>query len=314
MKLTFKDLAIKVLQEARRPLSVDEIWDYAKQKGYDQDLSSAGKTPVATIGALIYISIRDDKPSVFGKTGYRPTRFYYKPIEKEIQLEEKAKPVREAKRQVANSELTKKFTFIEKDLHPFLSYFAFNFLHLYTKTINHSKSKRDEFGEWIHPDMLGCYFPLADWEDEVFELSSKIGNVSIKIFSFEIKRELNLSNLREAFFQSVSNSSWANEGYLVASEISNNDEFKYELKRLSTSFGIGVIRLDIKDPDSSEIILPSRFRDTLDWEAMNKLAINPDFKDFLKRIKNDLSNKEVIKEKYDKILDKDTLVSSIKVE
>lgn len=313
MKLTFKDLAIKVLQEARRPLSADEIWDYAKQKRYDQDLISSGKTPVATIGALIYISIRDDKSSFFGKTGYRPTRFYYKPIEKEIQLEEKIKPNREAEQQIANLK-SKKFTFIEKDLHPFLSYFAFNYLYLYTKTINHSKSKKDEFGEWIHPDMVGCYFPLADWEDEVFELSSKIGNVSIKVFSFEIKREINLLNLREAFFQSVSNSSWANEGYLVASEISNNDEFRYELKRLSTSFGIGVIRLDIKDPDSSEIILPSRFKDTLDWEAINKLAINSDFKEFLKRIKNDLSNKEIIKEKYDVVLDKDTLVSSIKVE
>lgn len=313
MKMTYKDLVIKILQEAKKPLSVDEIWDYAKQKDYDQDLDSVGKTPEMTIGALIYISIRDDKKTLFGKTGYRPTKFYYRPLESEIQLETKTKPIKEA-RDKTDTERGKKFTFLEKDLHPLLSYFAFNYLHLYTKTINHSKSKKDEFGEWIHPDVVGCYFPLADWEDEVFELSSKIGNVSIKVFSFEIKRKLDIGNLREAFFQSVSNSSWANESYLAAAEISKNDEFRYELKRLSTSFGIGVIRLDAKDPDSSEILLPSRFKDTLDWEAINKLAINPDFKEFLKRIKNDLSNKEIIKEKYDKILDKDVLINSIKVE
>ncbi len=81
--------------------------------------------------------------------------------------------------------------------------------------------------------MVGCYFPLDEWKPEVFELSSSIGNVSIRIFSFEIKQELNFNNLREAFFQTVSNSSWANESYLVAAKIQNDEEFSNELKRLS---------------------------------------------------------------------------------
>jgi hypothetical protein len=33
-----------------------------------------------------------------------------------------------------------------------------------------------------------------------------------------MKKELNFSNLRESYFQAVSNSSWANEGYLVTAE------------------------------------------------------------------------------------------------
>lgn len=44
-------------------------------------------------------------------------------------------------------------------------------------------------------------------------------------------------------FQAVSNSSWANEGYLVVlQEI--DSEVLSELRRLNQSFGIGVIKLE----------------------------------------------------------------------
>ncbi len=128
-----------------------------------------------------------------------------------------------------------------------------------------------------------------------------------------MKRELNLGKLRESFFQCVSNSSWANESYLVAAEISKNDDFMSELTRLSSSFGIGIIRLDIEEPISSEIILPAKTRDNLDWETINKLTLNKDFKEFLKRIKNDLQSNEIRKEKYDKIFDPDELVKRLKM-
>jgi hypothetical protein len=114
----------------------------------------------------------------------------------------------------------------------------------------------------------------------------------------------------ESFFQSVSNSSWANEGYLVAADVSENEEFRSELGRLSSSFGIGVIKLNLDDPNSGETIFPARPRDYLDWETINKLTMNPDFRDFLKRVKTDISSKEVRKEKYDKVLDADDLIKN----
>lgn len=67
--------------------------------------------------------------------------------------------------------------------------------------------------------MVGVYFPVEDWESEVIDISKEIGSIGIKLFSYEIKRELNFNNLRESYFQAVSNSSWANEGYLVAAEV-----------------------------------------------------------------------------------------------
>jgi hypothetical protein len=303
---TFLELAKKIIEDEKKPLSSEEIWELAKSKGYDKYVGTHGKTPWATIGAQIYVSIRDKKDSPFIKLDTRPKRFYLRSL---IKPGEEQKLIEE---QPVSALPPKKFGYLEEDLHPFLAYYAYYFLKIYTKTIQHTKSGKAEFGEWIHPDMVGCYFPLDEWKPEVFDFSLAIGNISIKLYSFEIKRELNFSNLRESFFQTVSNSSWANEGYLVASEISNDDDFRNELKRLSTSFGIGVIKINIDDPDASEVLFPAKFKEYLDWDAINKLTINPDFKEFLQRIKTDISSKEIRKEKYDKILAKEELVRSVK--
>ena len=303
---TFFELAKKILEEEKKPLSSEEIWEVAKSKGYDKYVGTQGKTPWATIGAQIYVNIRDKKDSPFIKIDTRPKRFYLRSL---IKTGEEQKFIEEQSVSVLPS---KKFEYLEKDLHPFLAFYAYYYLNTYTKTIQHTKSGKGGFNEWLHPDMVGCYFPLEEWETEVVDFSSTIGNISIKLYSFEIKRELDFSNLRESFFQTVSNSSWANEGYLVASKISNAEDFQNELKRLSSSFGIGVIKIDIDDPDSSEVLLPAKFKEYLDWDTMNKLASNPDFKEFLKRIKIDISSKEIRKEKYDKILTKEELVRLVK--
>ena len=138
-----------------------------------------------------------------------------------------------------------------------------------------------------------------------------MGAITVKLYSFEIKKALSFSNLREAFFQAVSNSSWAHEGYLVAADIVTDEDFRDELRRLSASFGIGIIELDIEDPNSSSVLVPARERDALDWEALNKLTMNKDVVDLLKRIRNDLQVKETRTEEYDKIFDANQLVNSI---
>ena len=123
---------------------------------------------------------------------------------------------------------------------------------------------------------------------------------------------MSFTNLRESFFQTVSNSSWANEAYLAASKISEDEDFLNELRRLSTSFGVGVISLNVDDPDSSEILFPARNREYLDWDMMNKLTtMNSDFKEFLNRIGKDVTSKEIRKELYDVILSKEDLVKTL---
>lgn len=298
--MTFLELAERILKDIKKPLTSNEIWQLAVEKGYDKELKSDGKTPWATLGAQMYVNAKDHPKSIFAQTDSRPKRFYLKSQASQIDLTAEVETVETKSKK-------KKFDFLEKDLHPYLAYYAYYYLKSYTKTINHSQSSKKEFGEWVHPDMVGCYFPFEEWKPEVYDLSSSIGNVSINLLSFELKRELNFSNLRESFFQSVSNSSWANESYLVAAEISNEEEFIKELTRLSSSFGIGVIRLNLEDPDSTQIILPAKNRETLDWDTIDKLTMNADFKEFLSRVKIDISSKKIHGKEYDTVLDVETL-------
>lgn len=299
--MTFIELAEEVLKVEKRPLTANEIWAVAVAKGYDWQLNSNGKTPWATLGAQVYVNVRDNPRTLFGQTDSRPRKFYLKAQEKHLDLTENA-IVKEA-----SQSKKKKFDYLEKDLHPYLTYYAYYHLHCYTKTINHSLSSKKEFGEWVHPDMVGCCFPFEDWKSEVYDLSNSIGDISIKLISFELKRELGFGNLRESFFQTVSNSSWANESYLVASEISHDQDFRDELSRLSTSFGVGVIQLSLEDPHSSEVIFPAKFRETLDWETINKLTMNSDFKEFISTVKIDITSKKIHKKEYDLVQDIDAL-------
>jgi hypothetical protein len=306
--LTFLGLAKRVLEEEKKPLSVGEIWTLGKSKGLDQFLRGQGKTPWASLAAQLHVNVLNRKDTAFATVGTYPKRFYLKGQLSESELH----PPEPG--QIEPPTVTKNLDYFEKDLHPFLAFYARFYLKAYTKTIQHLRSDKRGFGEWIHPDMVGCYFPIEDWKQEVIEFGSIIGSVAIKMFSFELKKELTFDNLRESFFQTVSNSTWAHEGYLVAAEVSNEEEFRDELRRLSISFGIGVIQLNLDDPDSSEIVFPARTREKLDWDAMDKLAgKNPDFQEFLQRVGHDITSKEEIrKEKYDKVLDRDDLIKTIR--
>jgi len=97
---------------------------------------------------------------------------------------------------------------------------------------------------------------------------------------------VNRSNIREVFFQTVSNSSWANFSYLVASEISGTDTIR-ELRLLSGLHGVGVIRLDKDNPAESDIVIPAKERADIDWNNASRLAEeNADFLDYIRLIRH----------------------------
>ena len=110
-----------------------------------------------------------------------------------------------------------------------------------------------------------------------------------KLFSFELKIEIDYSNLREAFFQAVSNSSWANEGYLVALRYSEDSSLIDEMRRLNNSFGIGFIRLNAENIEQSEILFSSKYHKNVDWDTINRLVEeNLDFAGFLNSANDDI--------------------------
>jgi uncharacterized protein len=83
------------------------------------------------------------------------------------------------------------------------------------------------------------------------------------------------------------------KGYLVAADISTDEDFREELRRLSASFGIGIIELDVEDPDASEVLVPARGRFSVDWETLSKLArMNTDTANLLSQTNNALQIKD----------------------
>ncbi|WP_211227755.1 COG2958 family protein [Shimazuella kribbensis] len=302
--ITFLQLAEGILSETKKPMTTEEIWHYAENNGWSQNLNSKGKTPWASIGAQIYISMRDKpKNTPFVHIDSKPTKFFLKELMDSVSISDLSKEI----------EQPQKTKYNERDLHPLLAYYAHTYLRIYTKTIYHEKSAKKTYTQWLHPDLVGVSFPINEWEQETLNLGTALGSPLVKLYSFEIKKEITFANLRQSFFQAVSNSSWANEGYLVAAKISENEEFYNELRRLSSAFGIGIIRLNIDDPDASETIFAAKFKADMDWETINKLCKeNPDFKKFTIRVKNDLTNKEIITSLYDKIYERDQLLSMIK--
>jgi hypothetical protein len=292
MTLTFLQLAEKVLSEQAKALTVEEVWQHALLAGYVAQLNSSGKTPLHTLGAQLYVACKSDKQSKFASTGTRPKRFYLQSMRASLDVALNEEISDETKN-------LKHKPLLEKQLHPLMAYFALYEFQAYCKTINHSKSSKSSYAQWTHPDMVGCFFP--DLTPAARDLSKALGAPKVRLYSFELKRELTFQNLRESFFQAVSNSSWANEGYLCASRISADLDFRSELQRLSNSFGIGVVEIDLNDPDSTAVLFQAKEHE-LDWDAINKLCeINEDFEEFLRRVQTDLTSNEVRVEKYDLI-------------
>ena len=201
------------------------------------------------------MNVRDNEESRFIGVGKRPTRFFLKERQSEVAPDAIAKAEKEQAKKPKP-----KVPYEERDLHPLLAYFAYANLSfnrgrpILTKTVYHEKSKKSGYSEWVHPDVVGFYFPLDDWKPDVIELNRLSDNNSLRLFSFELKKALTKGNYREAFFQAVSNSSWAHEGYLVAVDILQDNDFLSELERLASSFGIGIICLDPADLDSSSVL------------------------------------------------------------
>ena len=151
--------------------------------------------------------------------------------------------------------------------------------------------------------MVGFYLPLEDWREDVLELNRLTDNNALKLFSFELKKSLTKGNYREAYFQAVSNSSWAHEGYLVAAHILQDDDFLAEIERLASSFGIGIIHLDPADVNASTILYPAHLKESLDWDTINKLCEqNDDFAKFIQDVKIDFGSKRIHRSEYDDVI------------
>lgn len=215
-------------------------------------------------------------------TEERPRKYYYTNQSDQAEIEEAeadtpsvATPDRDAVR------------FSEHDLYPMLSSFLWAEYGIYSKRIDEKRSSNSRGAngnKWLYPDLVAMEDLTADWDQKVKDCVQQYSDKKTKLWSFEVKLLINRSNVRQTFFQAVSNSSWANHGYLVAAELEGSDT-KRELQILSSLHGIGFILLDPKNPVESQVLIPARERTDIDWDTANRLVEeNRDFQDFIEEV------------------------------
>ncbi len=292
-----------VLEAIKEPIKVTEIYDKAKELFEKGEIESmfdyGGNTPASSVSTAIYTALNKGEELPFCKVQEKPALIALKSAVKESVLNAQKPSTPSAK------------IVHERDLHPFLTYMAFGNENLkcYTKTIFHEESSKSIKGmdRWLYPDMVGVRFLHAEWSNEnLIAFSKKFDTLPVKLTSFELKKEISVHNCRECYFQAISNSSWANEGYLVGHHINtHNPQLMDLLKRLHASFGIGVIDLRT-DEDKSAILLNAKYKEKIDYTVA--LELSDKMKSFLKSVVDyDPNHQHRYKDEFDEVKKKEEL-------
>lgn len=274
IKFTAKELAIKIVtafpsefkkkRQNKRFSNDDEF--------YSQIAAEIGRNKPVLLKKKGVINDKQNRPQLY---------FFNENYEKETEIEENF-----------DSDITEKEKIInipESDLYPILGSFLKSELNIYSRRIDEKKSKNNRGPKgniWLHPDVVGIELLDENWNTKVKESLKGAGGNRVKLYSYEVKRTITQSSLREYFFQAVSNSSWANQGFLVAGELKASDKLFAELKMLSTLHGIGFILLNKENPSESQILLPAKEKTEPDWVSINRLVNeNSDFEEFITSLK-----------------------------
>ncbi|WP_230388795.1 hypothetical protein [Piscirickettsia salmonis] len=201
---------------------------------------------------------------------------------------EKSQVINEALNLEKNADHSEK-NISEHDLYPILMKYLQSEHSLYCLRIDEKRSKNNlgrGGNQWLHPDIVAMEAVAQKWHQHIKTCISQGGGQSVRLWSFEVKKVLDMGNVRKSFFQAVSNSSWANEGYLVAMSIADSHAHQ-ELCMLSALHGIGVILLSVENPSESELLLPAQKRSVIDWQSVNRIVEeNADFKNFIDLVAN----------------------------
>lgn len=283
-KLTARELANEILK--RKPNDVEEKRKNSGFKTMDECLSQI----VSEIGAAKNAIIKKDFHVRLSEE--HPRKYFYDSDATKNNIEIITKPATEV--------------FEENDdeyaLYPKLCSFLYSNNNIYPKRIDEktsSNNKGKKGNIWLHPDIVGLEFLASNYDEHIREFMNNVAPVEkIALYSYEVKINLTKSNVRECFVQAATNSSWANFGYLVASEI--DEDVMSECKLLANQFGIGLIRLDTEEPTEKSTIVIQAQRKNLNWQTIDRIyRENKDFKVFIKYVNNSIKTNEVNPKDWD---------------
>lgn len=196
----------------------------------------------------------------------------------------------------------------------------------FPRYIDHLRATRQPQGinKWKFPDVV-----LLDWEvgrisetgyeldPALLAIKQSLGDQPFRLTSVELKIEVSLSNVREYFFQCVSNSKWAHSADLVVAKPISDTLLAKEIRRLGSSFGVSVYSFDLDDEFISQLpnadvidrltepefqrllekvkinkISSAAMRDSLDWDHIEDLRkYSQDFADVFNWISRCLADK-----------------------
>ncbi len=273
--MTIKEATLKSLDELKTLSTHNDVYNHIINNEYYSFKES--KTPKQTVSASLWTFIKNNDTRVGRIKGNGNFYLYYlTKYEKDLNLDVSF---------ISNSKtisVNKSKDYQERDLHMLLSsYLKGN--NVFSKTIFHEKSKssKDRNQKWIHPDMIGISYLNIDSKVNKSFIKVVDSSNTFKLTSYEIKKEIKTDyELKRYYFQTVSNSSWANYGYLVVFEITNSVELSEEMKRLNDSFGIGIIELKA-NPFESKVLFQSKLK-KLDFKTIDKLCkVNKDYENFI---------------------------------
>ncbi|MFB2729320.1 COG2958 family protein [Shewanella mangrovisoli] len=275
-KFTARGLAKEFVQ--RYPKEIAEKQTNPRYDTYEKLLAQlaaeiGGERTVAAQKACANVATRD-KP--------RPRVYYWQANPEVVAIEEAHEELEVAE---VDSPLVAQ-SYSEHDLYPMLIEFLNKDMGLYCQRIDERKSKNSHGNggnHWLHPDVVALEPLDQGWDEIVRSCVRSSNHSSVRLWSFEVKKHLTKGNVRKYFFQAVSNSSWANYGYLVATGL--NSDVEGELQMLSSLHGIGVLILDTESLFDSQILIPAHERNNVDWQSANRIVTeNSDFHHYIEQV------------------------------
>ncbi|BBZ90756.1 MULTISPECIES: hypothetical protein [Bradyrhizobium] len=178
---------------------------------------------------------------------------------------------------------------------------------LFPVRIDHVTALRQQAGvnKWKFPDAVVLTWDVGESSETGFALDQAalevrrgLGEQPFRLTSVELKVDLSLTTFREYFFQCVSNSMWAHSSLLAIACPVLDALLANELRRLGTSYGVGISAFDftreqldelppaskiVSMPDSDFEALAAKQRETtitsgalrsqLDWEHIKDLKV-----------------------------------------
>lgn len=233
----------------------------------------------AEVGGSRTVKAKEMCPQVMTRDKPRPRLFYW------------GEPtVEQTDANVAPEPTVETITLTEHSLYPILTEYLSQEEGLLCRRVDEKRSSNNKGlggNHWLYPDIVALEPLDKEWDPVVQNCVRHSEGRLTRLWSFEVKKQLNRSNVRECFFQAVSNSSWAHFGYLVATEINEDKQrsVERELQMLCALHGIGVILLDPHDFTNSQTLIPARERTSVDWQSVNRLVEeNRDFKEFIELV------------------------------